>query len=114
MRPLNLVRISGYGLLHPQRRVTRAHGMILVGDWRAEQRHNPVAHNPVHGPLVTLDRLDHAFEHRIEELLRILGVAVSDQIHRALDIGEQHGDQLALTLDGCSRLRILSARCRGV
>ena len=79
MRPLNLVRISGDGLLHPQRRITSAHGMILVGDRRAEERHDAVAHNPVHGPLVAVDCLDHAFEHRVEELLRILGVAVRNQ-----------------------------------
>ena len=33
----------------------------------------------------------------------ILGVAVSKQLHRTLDIGEQHGDLLALTLEGCPR-----------
>ena len=77
--------------------------MILMGDRRAEERHDPVAHNPVHGALVAVDRLDHAFEHRVEELLRILGVAVSKQLHRTLDVGEQHGDLLALTLEGCSR-----------
>src|SRR5262249_20355874 len=42
-----------------------------------------------------------AFEHRVEELLRVLGVAVSQQLHRTLDIGEQHGDLLALTFKGC-------------
>ena len=75
--------------------------MILVGERRAEEGHDPVAHNPVHGALVAVDRLDHAFEHRVEEeLLRILGVAVSKQLHRTLDIGEQHGDLLPLTLEG--------------
>jgi len=55
--------------------------MILVGDWRPEERHNPIAHNPVHGALVAMDRPDHAFEHRVEELLRVLGIAVSKQLH---------------------------------
>ena len=77
--------------------------MILVGERRAEQRHDPVAHNPVHGALVAVDRLNHALEHRVEELLRVLGVAVSKQLHRALDVGEQHGDLLPLTLEGCPR-----------
>src|SRR5262245_62649747 len=44
MRPLNLVCISRDGLLHSERRITSAHGMIFVGDRRAEEGHNPVAH----------------------------------------------------------------------
>ena len=75
--------------------------MILMGERRAEERHDPVAHDLVHGALVAVDGLHHAFEHGVEELLRILGVAVGKQLHRALDIGEQHGDLLALTLEGC-------------
>ncbi len=75
--------------------------MILMGDRRAEEGHNPVAHNPVHGALVAVDCLDHAFEYRVEELLRILRVAVSKQLHRALNICEQHGDLLPLTLERC-------------
>ena len=47
MRPLNLVCVSGDGLLHPERRITGAHGMILMRERRAEEGHNPVAHNPV-------------------------------------------------------------------
>ncbi len=74
--------------------------MILVGDRRAEERHDPVAHDPVHGTLVAVDCLDHAFEHGVEELLRILGIAIGKHLHRALDIGEQHGDLLALAVDG--------------
>ncbi len=103
MSSLNLVCILRDGLLHPQRRITSAHGMILVGDRRAEEGHNPIAHNPVHGALIAVDRLDHAFEHRVEELLRVLRVAVSKQLHRALNIREQHGDLLPLALEGCPR-----------
>ena len=101
MRALNLVRISRDGLLHPERRITSAHGMILVGDRGAEQGHDSIAHNPVHGALVAVDRLNHAFEHGVEELLRVLRVAISKQLHRTLDVGEQHGDLLPLALEGC-------------
>ena len=52
------------------------------------------------GALVAVDGLDHAFEHRVEELLRVLGIAVGKQLHRPLDVGEQHGDLLPLTLEG--------------
>jgi hypothetical protein len=35
--------------------------------------------------------------------LRGLGVAVSKQFHRTLDVGEQHGDLLARTLESRPR-----------
>ena len=114
VRPLNLVRISRDGLLHPERRITSAHGMILMGERRAEERHDAVAHHPVHGALVAVDRLHHAFEHGVEELLRILGIAVGKQLHRTLDIGEQHGDLLALALEGCPRGEDLVGEVLGV
>ena len=73
--------------------------MILMRERRAEQRHDPVAHNPMHGALVAVHRLNHALEHGVEELLRVFGVAVGKQLHRALDVGEQHGDLLALAFE---------------
>ena len=75
--------------------------MILNGERRAKQGHNPVAQNPVHGALIAVHRLDHSFEHRVkEERLRGLGVAVGKQLHRTLDIGEQHGHLLPFTFEG--------------
>ena len=38
--------------------------------------------------------------HRVEELSRLLGVAVGEQLHRALEVGEEDGDLLALALQG--------------
>ena len=81
-----LFRVTLHQLLHAQGGVTGPHGMVLVGDGRAEQRHDPVAHHLVHGPLVTVDRLHHALEHRVEELARLLGIAVGQELHRALEI----------------------------
>ena len=74
--------------------------MVLVGERRAEQRHDPVAHDLVDGALVAVDGLHHPLEHGIEELPRLLGVAVGEQLHRALEVGEEHGDLLALALEG--------------
>ena len=70
--------------------------MILVRQRRAEQRHEAVAHDGVHGAFVAVHGLDHALEHRVEKLLHVLRVAVGDHLHRAFDVGEQHRDQLAL------------------
>ena len=39
---LNFLRITLYCLLHPQRGVAGAYAMILVGQRRSEQRHDPV------------------------------------------------------------------------
>ena len=70
--------------------------MILVGQRRAEEGHDAVAHDLVDGALVVMDRLHHAFEHGIEEFPRLLGVAVRQQLHGALQVGEEHRDLLAL------------------
>ena len=77
--------------------------MVLVGERRAEQRHDAVAHDLVHGALVAVHRLHHALEHRIEERARLLGVAVGEQLHRALEVGEEHRDLLALALQRAPR-----------
>ena len=72
--------------------------MVLVGERGAEERHDPVAHDLVDGALVAVDGFHHALEHGVEELARLLGIAVGEQLHRALQVGEEHGDLLALAL----------------
>ena len=84
----------------PQRRVAGPHRVVLVGERRAEERHDPVAHDLVHGALVAVDGLHHPLEDGVEELARLLGVAVGEQLHRALEVGEEHRDLLALAFEG--------------
>jgi len=74
--------------------------MILASDRRAEEGQDAVAHDPVHGTLVAVNRFNHAVEHRIEELLCGLRVAVRKDLHRVFDISEQDSDLFALALDG--------------
>ena len=88
--------------------------MVLVGHGRAEERHDPVAHDLVDGALVAVDGLHHPLEDRIEELPGLLGVAVGQQLHRALEVGEEDRDLLALAFEGAFEVRIFSARWRGV
>jgi hypothetical protein len=38
----------------------------------------------------------HALEHRVEERASLLRVAIGQQLHRALEVGEQHRHLLAL------------------
>jgi hypothetical protein len=95
-----LLGVPFHRFLHPQRGVTRPYGVILVGERGTEERHDPVAHHLIDRALVAVDRLHHSLEHRIEELARLLGVAVGEQLHGALEVGEEDRDLLALALQG--------------
>jgi hypothetical protein len=98
VRASHLFRIGLHGLLHPERRVAGSHGVVLVGERRAEEGHDPIAHHLVHGALVAVDRVHHQREEGIENLARLLGIAIGEQLHGAFEIGEEHGDLLALAL----------------
>jgi hypothetical protein len=95
----SLVRIAPDGFLHPQGGVARPHRVILVSQRRAKQRHDPVAHHLVDGALVAVDGFHHVLEHGVEEPARLLWIAVGQQLHRALQVGEEHRHLLALALE---------------
>ena len=95
----HLFRVLLHAFLHPERRVASAHGVILVGQRRAEEGHDPVAHDLVHGALVAVDSFHHPLEDRIEQLPRLLGIAVGEQLHRALEISEEHGHLLPFAFE---------------
>ncbi len=57
--------------------------MVLVGEGSTEEGHDAVAHDLVDGALVAVGGFHHPLEHRIENLSRLLGVAVGQQFHRA-------------------------------
>ncbi len=97
---LDLVAVSGHALQHPERRIARPDGVILVGQRGAEEGHDPVAHDLVHGPLVAVDGLHHAFQDRVEEFPRLLGVPVGQELHRPLEVSEEDRDLLALAFEG--------------
>ena len=67
---------------------------------RPKQRHDAVAHDLVHRALVAVHGGHHAFQHRVEELAGLFGVAVGQQFHGALEVGKQHRDLLALAFQG--------------
>jgi hypothetical protein len=95
-----VISVSLHRLLHPQRRIARPHGVILVRERRAKQRHDPIAHHLVHRALVAVNGLHHAFQHGVKEFTGLLGIAVGEQLHRALQIGEEDRDLLALAFQG--------------
>ena len=103
VQALNVIGVTGDRLLHPKRRVACTHGVILMSKRRAEQGENSIAHDLIDGTLIAVDRFDHPFEHAMKQLPGVLGVAVSDQFHRPLHIGEQHRDVLSFASKGRSR-----------
>ncbi len=84
--------------LHPERGIARADGVVFVRERRAERRHDSVAHHLVHRALVAVHSVHHVGEDRVEDLARFLGIAVGEQLHGALEIGEQNRHVLALAL----------------
>ena len=73
--------------------------MIFMGQRRAEQRHDAVAHDLIDGSLIAMHRFHHVFEQGIKKFARFLGITVREQLHRALHISEQHRDLLALAFE---------------
>jgi hypothetical protein len=74
--------------------------VILVGDRRPEQRHDPVAHDLIDRALVAVDGLHHPFEHGVEELPGFFRILVGQQLHRPFQVREQDRDLLALPFEG--------------
>jgi hypothetical protein len=86
-----------------QRRAQRAMRVVLVGDRGAEERHHAVAEKLVDGPLVRMDGGEDDLEASIHDFVDGLGIESGRQRGEAGDIREQHGDLLALALDGARR-----------
>jgi hypothetical protein len=57
----------------------------------------------VDGPLVAVDGPHHRLDDAIEELLSLLGIEALDDLGRALDVGEEHGDLLAFSFESGPR-----------
>jgi hypothetical protein len=89
--------------MHAQRRVAGAHRVILVGERRAEQRHDAIAHHKIDGALIVMHCFHHAVEHRLEDRARLLGIALGDQLHGAFQVCEQHRYLLALAFERGAR-----------
>src|SRR4029450_1894926 len=70
--------------------------VVLVGDGGAEERHDAVAGVLVDGSLVSVNATRKDPEQAIEQAMPILGIDALRELHRAHDVGEEDGDQLAL------------------
>jgi hypothetical protein len=81
--------------------------VVLVGDRRPEERHDPVARVLVHRAFEAVHALGEDLEEAIEYLVPLLGIEPLGELHRALHVGEQDGDLLALAFEGRLRLEDL-------
>src|SRR5216684_1029270 len=74
------VGVAADFLLHPQRRIERALRMVLMRNRRAEQREDAVARRLHHVAVVTMGRIDHQLQRRVDDRARFLGVEVAHQL----------------------------------
>jgi hypothetical protein len=97
-RSADLLGVSLDHLLHPERRVAGPHSVVFVRDGCAEEGHDPIAHHLVDRAFVAVNGLHHVLNDGIEQPACLFGVAVGEQLHRALQVGEENRDLLALAL----------------
>ncbi len=74
-----------------------AAGVVLVGDGRAEEGQQPVAHEPGDGALIAVDGAHHALERAVDDVAPLFGVELLGQGGGAFDVAEEHSDHAALT-----------------
>jgi hypothetical protein len=101
--PLDLVSVPRDVVEHAEGRVPRAEGVVLEGERRPEERHDAVAKYLIDDAFVGVDGFHHQLDDGIEQASGVFGIAVHQELHRALDVGEQHGNLLALALHRAAR-----------
>jgi hypothetical protein len=72
--------------------------VVLLGEGGAEQGHDPVAGERVDSAAEAANLTRQDVHETVDDLRPRLDVEVFLQFHRALDVGEQHGQLLALAL----------------
>jgi len=72
-------------------------GMVLMGQGGAEEGHDPIAGELVDGPLVAMDLLHQDLEAAVHDLVDLLGIQLLGEGGEGGHIGEEDGDELALS-----------------
>ena len=86
--------------LDAERGAHRSLRVVLVGERRAEERHDAVPEELVHRSLVPMDLGQHELEGARHEAVHVLGVEPRRERGEARDVHEQDGDLLAFALEG--------------
>jgi hypothetical protein len=110
---LHLVRVAPQAVAQMQRRPARPLGVVLVGNRRTKQRHDPIARVLVDGALETVDAVRQDLEEAIQDPVPLLGVHLLGELDGALHVGEEHRHLLALALEGGLRTEDLVGQVVG-
>jgi hypothetical protein len=95
--------------LHRKRRMNRTLRMVLVGGRRAEECENSITGGLGDIAVVAMDGCHHQLQYRVDQRARLLRIKVACQLSRALNVREERGDGLALTI---CRERSIGLLCR--
>ncbi len=98
--PEGLLGVVAHRTLESKGRVAASQGVILMGDGRAEERHDSVPHHLGHRSLVSVDGLHHAGDRVLKQGACVFGVPVRQKLHGALEVPEEHRYLLSLALEG--------------
>ena len=108
----NLACVRAGGVTKMEGRVAGPLRVILMGDGRAEERHAAVPGELIDVALEAFDGVAEDAEEALHDLRPRLRVELFRELHRALHVGEENGDLLALALDRGFRLADLLAEER--
>src|SRR5262245_38799431 len=94
--------IASHLFLHGQSGVTGAHGVILVSQWCPKERHDSVAQHLVNGSFVSVNRIHHDPQYRIDELLRFFWIDALQPAGYTSDVGKENRYLLPFSFQGWS------------
>ena len=107
------VRVVPHLIPQPECRVARPLGVVLVRDRSTEERHDPVTGVLVDRALEAVHAVGQDREEALQDRVPDLRVQSLGELHRALHVGEQHRDLLALPLESGPRLEDLVGEVLG-
>ena len=89
--------------------------MVFMGDRRAKECKNAIAHGLGHIAFVAMHRSHHEVQGRVNDGAGFFGVEVLNEVHRAFDIGKQRGNGFALAIhrSACFERGLLGADTLG-
>jgi hypothetical protein len=85
--------------------VERPPGVVLVGDGRTEQRHDPVTRELVDGAFPPVHGVQHALKGAVHDRVELLGIQRRRELGGPLDVHEEHRHLLPLTSEGPALLQ---------
>jgi hypothetical protein len=83
------------------RHLDRLVAVLLIRDWRSENRHEPVSEELVNDPLISIDAVDHELEERVQVVHNFCRVRFLRERGEVPDVQEHQADvpHLAVPLD---------------